>query len=108
VMSVVAIRYRPVVIGPLTIHPAFSLIPTLSAAGHARTSGTLAFAADVTHVAAASAWVGGLAFTVLALLLAGEDRWPLAARAVPRLSMLAAVSVPVLITAGVIRGIEEV
>jgi len=103
-----ASRFRPDVLGPLTILPAVSLIPTLSAAGHARTSGTLAFAADVTHVAAASAWVGGLAFTVLALLLAGEDRWPLAARAVPRFSMLAVVSVAVLITAGVIRGIEEV
>ena len=90
--------------------PLFSLllIPTISAAGHARTSGALALFLDVFHVAAASTWVGGLAFTVLALLLAGADRWPLCSRAVPRFSLLAVVSVVVLITAGSIRGYQEV
>jgi len=88
--------------------PAVCLLPTLSAAGHARTSGTIAFAADIAHLTAASVWVGGLAFTVLALLRAGEDRWPLAARAVPVFSRLAVLSVVTLITAGVLRGYEEV
>jgi copper transport protein len=94
----------------LEVLPLFSLllIPTISAAGHARTSGALALFLDVFHVAAASTWVGGLAFTVLALLLAGADRWPLCSRAVPRFSLLAVVSVVVLITAGSIRGYQEV
>jgi copper transport protein len=52
--------------------------------------------------------VGGLAFTVLALLLAGADRWPLAARAVPVFSILAVGSVVTLIAAGSLRGYQEV
>jgi copper transport protein len=84
------------------------LIPTISAAGHARTSGALAIFLDVFHVAAAATWVGGLAFTVLALLLAGADRWPLASRAVPRFSLLAVISVVTLIVAGSLRGYQEV
>jgi copper transport protein len=87
---------------------ALLLLPTVSAAGHARTSGSLAILLDVFHIAAASTWVGGLAFTVLALLLAGADRWPLCSRAVPRFSLLAVVSVVVLIAAGSIRGYQEV
>ena len=94
----------------LELLPLFSLllIPTVSAAGHARTSGAFALLLDVFHVAAASVWVGGLAFTVLALLLAGADRWPLCSRCVPLFSLLAVVSVVVLITAGSIRGYQEV
>jgi copper transport protein len=84
------------------------LLPTVSAAGHARTSGSIAFYADLVHLTAASCWVGGLAFTVLALLLAGGDRWPLASRAVPRFSILAVGSVVALIAAGSVRGYEEV
>ena len=101
-------RTRNAMLGPLVLVPAVCLLPTLSAAGHARTSGTIAFAADIAHLTAASVWVGGLAFTVLALLRAGEDRWPLAARAVPVFSRLAVLSVVTLITAGVLRGYEEV
>jgi copper transport protein len=94
----------------LELLPLFSLalIPTVSAAGHARTSGSFALLLDMFHVAAASVWVGGLAFTVLALLLAGEDRWPLCSRCVPLFSLLAVGSVAVLITAGSIRGYQEV
>ena len=87
---------------------ALLLLPTVSAAGHARTSGTIAFVADLVHLTAASCWVGGLAFTVLALTLAGADRWPLASRAVPRFSILAVGSVVALIAAGSLRGYEEV
>jgi copper transport protein len=87
---------------------ALLFLPTISAAGHARTSGALAIFLDAFHVAAASTWVGGLAFTVLALMLAGADRWPLASRAVPRFSLLAVISVATLITAGTIRGYQEV
>ena len=103
-----ASRSRNATVGLLVLVPAVLLLPTLSAAGHARTSGTVALIADVVHIAAASVWVGGLAFTVLALLLAGEDRWPLASRAVPVFSLLAVGSVVTLIIAGTVRGYEEV
>ena len=43
-----------------------------------------------------------------ALLLAGQDRWPLASRAVPRFSILAVISVATLIVAGTLRGYQEV
>ena len=95
-------------LGLLILAPALLLLPTISAAGHARTSGPLALVVDVVHIAAASLWVGGLAFTVLALLLAGSDRWPLASRAVPVFSILAVGSVVTLIIAGTIRGYQEV
>lgn len=101
-------RVRSALLGGLVLVPAVGLLPTLSAAGHARTSGTLALVADLAHIAAASVWVGGLAFTVLALLRAGEQRWPLAARAVPVFSMLAVGSVGLLIVAGSVRGVEEI
>jgi copper transport protein len=104
-LALMASRSRSLELLPLA---SLLLIPTVSAAGHARTSGVFAIFLDVFHVAAASTWVGGLAFTVLALLLAGGDRWPLASRAVPRFSLLAVVAVVVLITAGSIRGYQEV
>jgi len=104
-LALMASRSRKLELLPLF---ALLLIPTISAAGHARTSGALAIFLDVFHVAAASTWVGGLAFTILGLLLAGNDRWPLASRAVPRFSLLAVFSVVTLITAGAIRGYQEV
>jgi copper transport protein len=104
-LALLASRSRALELLPLA---SLLLIPTISAAGHARTSGAFAILLDVFHVAAASTWVGGLAFTVLALLLAGSDRWPLCSRAVPLFSLLAVVSVAVLITAGTIRGYQEV
>jgi copper transport protein len=103
-----ASRSRNSSFGWLVVAPALLLLPTIAAAGHARTSGAIAMIADVVHVAAASLWVGGLAFTVLALLLAGADRWPLAARAVPVFSILAVGSVVTLIAAGSLRGYQEV
>jgi len=104
-LAMMASRSRRLELLPLF---ALLLIPTISAAGHARTSGAFAIFLDVFHVAAASTWVGGLAFTILGLLLAGDDRWPLASRAVPRFSLLAVISVATLITAGSIRGYQEV
>jgi copper transport protein len=88
--------------------PAAALVVTPSLAGHASVSGKLAFVADVAHVAAAAAWTGGLAFLVLALVLARKDRWPLAAVAVPRFSALAVGAVAVLLVAGVVNGYEQV
>ena len=104
-LAMMASRSRRLELLPLF---ALLLIPTISAAGHARTSGALAIFLDVFHVAAASTWVGGLAFTILALLLAGDDRWPLASRAVPRFSLIAVLSVATLIVAGSLRGYQEV
>jgi copper transport protein len=101
-------RFRNDSLRWLVLVPALLLLPTIAAAGHARTSGAIALLADVVHVAAASLWVGGLGFTVLALLLAGVDRWPLAARAVPVFSILAVGSVVTLIAAGSLRGYQEV
>ncbi|HMI70010.1 MAG TPA: copper resistance CopC family protein, partial [Solirubrobacteraceae bacterium] len=57
--------------------PAAALVPTPSLSGHASVTGDFALVSDVVHVAAAAVWTGGLAFVVLALLAAGEQRWPL-------------------------------
>jgi copper transport protein len=80
--------------------------PSLS--GHPSAGGGLTLFADLAHVAAAAVWTGGLAMVVTALIAAGPDRWPLAARAVPRFSRIAVVSVAVLIVAGVVNAYEEV
>ena len=85
---------------------ALLLMPALS--GHASVSGTAAFVLDVAHVLAASIWVGGLAFDVMALLMAGEGRWPLATRCVPRFSTAAVGSVALLLVAGTINGYLQV
>jgi len=106
ILALVASRVKRV--GWAVLIPAVCLPPTLTAAGHARTSGSIAFLNDIIHLTAASVWVGGLAFTLLALLLAGSDRWPLASRAVPRFSILAVGSVVLLIAAGTVRGYQEV
>jgi copper transport protein len=106
-VAFIAGQARNSALGAVTLAPAVCLLPTLSSAGHARTSGTIALVADLIHLAAASTWVGGLAFTILALLLAGDDRWPLAARAVPRFSLLAVISFVTLVAAGTVRGSEE-
>jgi copper transport protein len=85
---------------------AISITPALS--GHARVAGGLAVASDWVHVLAASAWIGGLAFLLASLWRAAGERWPLAARAVPRFSALAVVSVTALLVAGVVNGVIEV
>jgi copper transport protein len=84
------------------------MIVTPSASGHASVSGPLSFIADIAHVQAAATWTGGLAFLVLGLALAGDDRWPLATRCVPRFSTMAMVSVGVLIIAGTTNGYLQV
>ena len=85
---------------------ALALTPALS--GHARVEGPLGVVSDWVHVLAASAWTGGLAFVLLALLLASGDRWDLARRIVPRFSALAVISVALLLVAGVVSGFLEV
>jgi copper transport protein len=87
---------------------AVGMLMTPSASGHASISGPLGFVSDVAHITAAAMWTGGLAFVVLALTLAGLDRWPLATRSVPRFSLMAMGSVGVLIVAGVVNGYLQV
>ena len=82
---------------------------TPAISGHARVEGGVALASDWLHVVAASVWAGGLAFLLIALWRAqGEERWQFTARAVPRFSALAVVSIATLLTAGVINGFLEV
>jgi copper transport protein len=96
------------------VHPAWmlpfvvGLAWTPPAAGHANTAGALAFAMDMLHVLAGSVWAGGLTFVLLALILAGAGRWPLAAAIVPRFSVLAVGSVAVLLVGGIVNGYLEV
>ena len=90
----------------LALGGGMALTPSLS--GHASTAGTLAMVSDVAHVIAAALWTGGLGFLFLALMLAKEDRWPLATRAVPRFSNMAVVSVVVLLAAGIVNGYLQV
>ena len=87
---------------------AAGLVMTPSFGGHASVAGNLAVVADVLHVVAAAAWVGGLAFVVAGLVFALEERWPLATRSVPRFSTMAVVAVGLLLVAGTINGYVQV
>jgi copper transport protein len=84
------------------------LVGATTAASHAAADGTFAVVVDGAHVVAASAWTGGLAATALALVFARGDRWRVAARIVPRFSVLATVAAGVLIVAGVTSAYLEV
>ena len=88
------------------------LLVSPALAGHASTQnpGLLLVPADVVHVAAMSAWVGGLAFLVLTVpaatrRLARADRTRLLAAVVSRFSTLALVAVAVLLASGVTQSI---
>ena len=64
-------------------------------------TGPSTFLVDALHVLSAAAWGGGLAFLAAGLAFTSPgDRWPLAARTVPRFSALALGSVAVLLAAG--------
>jgi copper transport protein len=84
------------------------LVVTPGFSGHASVSGPVSLIADAAHVQAASVWVGGLGFVVAALALAHENRWPLAAQSVPRFSIMAVVSVAILVVAGTINGYLQI
>jgi copper transport protein len=97
---------RPLIGLTLAFGAGLALTPSFS--GHASTLGALGLTSDIFHVIAAAIWTGGLAFLLLALRLAGTDRWPLATRAVPRFSNMAVLSVVALLTAGIISGYLQV
>ena len=100
-------RHRRALAG-LTLGLSASLAVTPSFSGHASTLGALGLTSDVVHVVSAAVWTGGLAFLLLGLRLAGDDRWPLATRAVPRFSTMAVLSVVALITAGVVSAYLQI
>jgi len=95
-------------LGVVALALAVAAVFTPGLSGHASVSGPLSVFADAAHVQAAAVWVGGLAFVVLALVLAREQRWPLAASAVPRFSTMAVVSVAALLAAGAVNGYLQV
>jgi copper transport protein len=97
---------RPVTVAAILLGLGLVVTPGLS--GHASVSGPVALVADAAHVQAAGIWVGGLAFVVAALVLARDERWPLAASSVPRFSTMAVASVAILLLAGTVNGYLQV
>ncbi len=92
---------------------ALALLPALG--GHASVQSPVAvlFPANVLHVLAMSAWLGGIAVLVLALRAATTqldpgDRGRVLAAVVGRFSTLAGVAIATLIATGVIQGLVEV
>jgi putative copper export protein len=101
------------VIGAAIVGCVLALTPALG--GHARTQSPAALLvpADVVHVVAMSAWLGGLAFLLFAVpaatrVLEPADRTRLLAAALSRFSQLALISVAALATTGVIQALVEV
>jgi len=92
---------------------ALSLLPSLG--GHTSVQEPVAvlLPANVVHVLAMSAWLGGIAVLVLALRsatsqLAPDERTPLLAGTVARFSALATVALPLLLASGIVQAIIEV
>jgi copper transport protein len=85
------------------------MLLTSTDSGHASVSGALAFVADAVHITGAAIWLGGLVFLLTALLATGTaGRWTLAARTVPRFSLMAMITVPLLGAAGIVSAYLEV
>jgi len=95
-------------LGGVALALGLGMLVTPVASGHSSISGALSFVADYAHVGAAAAWTGGLALLALGLWQAREDRWRLAARAVPRFSNMAVGAVAALLVAGAINGVIQV
>jgi len=95
---------------------ALALLPVPSVAGHALDRGQwprpLNVGADILHVGAAAVWIGGLLALGVGLPRAGrrlsaEERARFSAALVPRLSVIALVSVLVIAATGLIRALSE-
>lgn len=85
------------------------LLLTSTDSGHASVSGPLAFVADGVHITGAAIWIGGLALLLVALTVSGSaHRWSFAMVAVPRFSLMAMVTVPLLGAAGIVSAYLEV
>src|SRR5690606_35728477 len=92
---------------------ALSLLPSLG--GHTSVQSPVAvlLPANIVHVLAMAAWLGGVAVLVLALrsaprALPAERRTPLLASVVGRFSMLATIALPLLLLSGVVQAVVEV
>jgi copper transport protein len=100
---------------PATAVPLVALAALPALGGHASVQSPVALLlpANVLHVIAMSAWLGGVAVLVLALraatarLEAGE-RTRLLAAVVGRFSALAGIAIAVLLASGVVQGVVEV
>jgi copper transport protein len=95
--------------------PLFALVFLPSFGGHASVQSPVAILlpANILHVLAISAWLGGIAVLVLALRSATSElepgeRTPLLAGVVGRFSALASIALPVLLLSGVLQAIVEV
>jgi copper transport protein len=92
---------------------ALALLPALS--GHPATQSPVALLlpANVLHVLAMAAWLGGIAMLVLAVRAAtrrleGDDRLRLLVAVVSRFSAMAGIAFAVLLVTGAVQGIVEV
>jgi copper transport protein len=95
--------------------PLFALVLLPSFGGHTSVQSPVAILlpANILHVLAMSAWLGGIAVLVLALRSATSElepgaRTPLLAGVVGRFSALASIALPVLLLSGVLQAIVEV
>ena len=92
---------------------ALAFLPAMGGHGSVQSPVWLLLPANVLHVLAMSAWLGGIAVLVFALRSATArlepvDRTRLLAAVVGRFSSLAGVAIAVLLTTGVVQGIVEV
>jgi copper transport protein len=92
---------------------ALALLPAFGGHGTEQPPVLVMAPANIVHLLAVSAWLGGIAVLVLALRTAtaslpAADRTPLLAAVVGRFSALATVALPVLLLSGVAQAIVEV
>jgi copper transport protein len=90
-----------------------ALLPALSGHPSVQSPVALLLPANVLHVVAMAAWLGGIAVLVLALRaatsrLAAQDRMPLLVAVVSRFSVMAGIAFAVLFATGVVQAIVEV
>ena len=92
---------------------ALALLPALSGHGSVQSPVAVLFGANVLHVVAMAAWLGGIAVLVLALrrataVLEPAARTPLLVAVVGRFSTMAGIAFAALLVTGVVQAIVEV
>ncbi|WP_169542334.1 copper resistance CopC/CopD family protein [Solirubrobacter soli] len=92
---------------------ALALLPSFGGHTSVQSPVAILLPANILHVLAMSAWLGGIAVLVFALRhatseLAPDRRTPLLADTVGRFSALASIALPVLLLSGVVQAIVEV
>ncbi len=101
---------RPVVVTTVLALGALAVTPALSGHANATDPRAVLLGIDVLHVAAMSAWVGGVAFLVAVVpvatrLLEPGERSRLLAGVVARFSTIALISVAALLTTGILQSV---